>query len=42
MRALILLGAVLIGVYCADLIFYSGSYTSAASGMLQRLGHHFR
>jgi hypothetical protein len=42
MRALILVCAVLIGVYCADQILYSGTYTRAAGYMLSRIGHSFR
>jgi len=42
MRGLILVIAVLVGVYCADQIFYSGNYTSAARQMLSRIGHSFR
>jgi hypothetical protein len=42
MRALILVCAVLAGVYGADRIFYSGTYTSAAGHVLQRIGHGFR
>jgi hypothetical protein len=42
MRALILICAVLIGMYCADRIVYSGTYTKVAGEMLQRIGHGFR
>jgi len=42
MRALILMCAALIGIYCADQIFYSGTYTSATGQILQRIGHGFR
>jgi hypothetical protein len=42
MRGLILVCAVLIGVYCADRAFYSGAHTSAAGYMLSRIGHSFR
>src|SRR5262249_45997581 len=42
MRALIVICAVLIGLHCADLIFYSGALTIAATQVLQRIGHGFQ
>ncbi len=42
MRTLIVVCAVFIGVYGADQIFYSGTYTNAAVHMVSRIGHSFR
>jgi len=41
MRGLILICAVLIGVYCADQLVYSGTYTKAAGQILNRMGLSF-
>jgi hypothetical protein len=42
MRVLTLLCAVLVGVYCADQIFYSGKYTNAAGRLLIQVSNSFK
>jgi hypothetical protein len=42
MRAILIVGIVIVAVWLVDQGFYSGTYSRAVGQMLQRVGHSFR